>query len=65
MTSNPKIQALLTGVAGAWLAYDMATARETPSMALSVLQWVILAGCIIGFFGAVKQLLAGSDRNPG
>lgn len=62
---NPKVQALLTGAAGAWLAYDMATARETPSMALSVLQWVILAGCVIGFVGAVKQLLGGSDREPG
>jgi hypothetical protein len=65
MASNPKIQALLTGLAATWLIYDMSTARETPSMALSVLQWVILAGCVIGFVGAVKQLLAGSDRNPG
>ena len=62
---NPKVQALLTGVAGAWLAYDMATARESPSTALSVLQWIILAGCVIGFIGAMKQLLAGSDREPG
>ncbi|KPH79922.1 hypothetical protein [Bosea vaviloviae] len=62
---NPKSQALLTGVAGAWLAYDMATSRETPSMALSVLQWVILAGCVIGFIGAMKQWLGGADREPG
>jgi hypothetical protein len=65
MASNPKIQAMLTGVAATWLIYDMTTAREAPSMALAVLQYVILAGCIIGFIGAVRQLLAGADRNPG
>jgi TRAP-type C4-dicarboxylate transport system permease small subunit len=43
-------------VAG-WQIYDMATATETPSRALAVLQYVLLAGLLIGFVGAVLNFL--------
>lgn len=57
MGKNPKVNALLTGVAAAWLIYSIATATESPSTALAVLQYVIIIGCVIGFIGSVKQII--------
>src|SRR5262245_7156589 len=44
----------------AWQIYDMATATETPSRSLAILQYALLAGLLIGLGGAVLNL---SDRN--
>ena len=41
----------------AWQIYDMVTATETPSRALAVLQYVLLAGLLIGLIGAVLNFL--------
>jgi len=41
----------------AWQIYDMATATETPSRALTILQYVLLVGLLIGFIGAVLNFL--------
>jgi hypothetical protein len=41
----------------AWQIYDMATATETPSRSLAILQYVLLAGLLIGFAGAVLNFL--------
>jgi len=43
-------------VAG-WQIYDMATATETPSRTLAVLQYVLLAGLLLGFVGALLNFL--------
>ena len=41
----------------AWQIYDMATASETPSRALTVLQYVILAGLVLGLIGALLNFV--------
>ena len=56
MGKNPKVSAVLCALAGAYLIYDMATARESPSTALWVLQLVLIAGCIAGLVGAVMAM---------
>ncbi len=55
--NNPKVLALLTGAAAAWLIYSVATATETRSTALAVLQYVLIAGTLIGFVSSVKRML--------
>jgi hypothetical protein len=50
--------ALLNGAVSAWLIYDMATAAEAPSPALKILQYVILAGCLVGLVAALSKLAA-------
>jgi predicted lysophospholipase L1 biosynthesis ABC-type transport system permease subunit len=58
MPKDPKIAALLTGAVAAWLIYSMMTATETPSTALWTLQIVLIGAALIGFAGAVKQMLS-------
>jgi hypothetical protein len=41
----------------AWQIYDMATATETPSRSLSILQYALLAGLLIGLGGAVLNFI--------
>ena len=41
----------------AWQIYDMATASETPSRALAILQYVILAGLLLGLIGALLNFV--------
>jgi hypothetical protein len=36
----------------AWLLYEMATATETPSRALAILQYGLLASTLIGLVGS-------------
>jgi hypothetical protein len=59
VSNNPKVMAVLCGAVASWLIYQMATATESPSMALAVLQYVCIAGCLLGFVGAVRTLLTG------
>ena len=55
MGSTTKSKALMwmaiTGAVGAWRIYDMATAIETPRMALRTLEWVVLVALVAGFIG--------------
>jgi hypothetical protein len=41
-----------------YLIYDMATAVETPSMALRTLQYVILAACLFSFAGLLWKRMS-------
>jgi hypothetical protein len=41
----------------AWQLYDMATATGAPSRALAILQYVLLAGLLLGLIGAVLNFL--------
>jgi hypothetical protein len=58
MGSTTKSKALmwmaLTGVVGIWRIYDMMSARETPSMALRTLEWVVLIALAVGFIGNAR-----------
>ena len=58
MTNNPKLMALLSGVAAAYLIYSVAAATEGPSSALAILQYLLLAAALVGFVGSVKQMLS-------
>lgn len=48
----------LTAAVSAYLIYDMATATESPSMALRTLQYVILAACLISLAGFLWQRMS-------
>jgi hypothetical protein len=61
--NNPKVMAIASaGVAG-WLIYSMATATEQPSMALAVLQYVLIAGVLISFVGSVMKLMKSDPQS--
>ncbi len=64
MMRNPKIAAAVCGAVALWLIYGMATATEQPSTALMVLQWVMLAGVLLGFVDAVRRLAGGNADGP-
>jgi len=50
--------ALLYAVGAGLLIYNIAGATEAPSRTLMVMQYVFLAGCLIGLAGAVYKLMA-------
>jgi hypothetical protein len=54
----PKIM-LMSGVTAAWLIYDMSSATEGPSMALSVLQYCLLACALFGLIGSAIMYATG------
>ena len=58
-TPNWGLMALTTGAVSAWLVYDIASAVEAPSRAVAVLQYFLLACGLIGFAGALVQLVSG------
>ena len=55
-TAKVMATAALMAVLAAWQIYDIATATEAPSTALLVLQYVLLAGLLVGLAGAVMLL---------
>jgi hypothetical protein len=50
--------ALMNGAVAAWLLYDIATATEAPSRAVMILQYVFLAGTLIGLAGSLAKLMS-------
>ncbi len=54
---NPGIMLAVFAAAAAWQIYDLASATEAPSRAVLTLQYVLLAGLLIGIAGAVFNLL--------
>jgi hypothetical protein len=55
--TNWGLMALMNGAVAAWLIYDMATAAEEPSRAVAIMQYVFLAGTLIGLAGSLVKLL--------
>ena len=57
--ANQKFWVMIVAFAAvaAWQIYDMATATETPSRALMVLQYVLLAGLLVGLAGALLNFI--------
>lgn len=55
MGSTTKSKALMwmaiTAAVAAWRIYDMMSTRETPSMALRTLEWIVLVALVAGFIG--------------
>ena len=54
---NSGVMIVAFAAVAAWQIYDMATATETPSRALTVLQYVLLAGLLVGLVGALLNFL--------
>jgi hypothetical protein len=51
----PKLM-LMSRITSAWLLYEMATVTETPSRALAILQYGLLACALIGLVGSLGML---------
>jgi hypothetical protein len=51
---------LMSGLASAWLLYDIATATEAPRQAVAILQYSLLACALIGLVGSIA--MAASDN---
>ena len=56
-TKNSGVMILAFAAVAAWQIYDMSTATEAPSRALTILQYVLLAGLLLGLVGAVLNFL--------
>jgi hypothetical protein len=54
----PKVM-LMSGATAAWLIYDMSSATEGPSMALSVLRYGLLACALVGLVGSAVMFATG------
>jgi hypothetical protein len=58
---NPRVSAAVS-IAGIVIVGSMMLfSTEAPSGALTVLQWLLLAGCIIGLVGSLLQMARGRD----
>jgi len=56
-TKNSGVMIVAFAAVAAWQIYDMATATETQSRALMILQYVLLAGLLVGLAGALLNFL--------
>ena len=54
---NPGIMLAAFAAAPTWQIYDLATATEVPSRSVLTLQYVLLAGLLVGVAGAVYNLM--------
>jgi hypothetical protein len=54
---NPGIMLAVFAAAATWQIYDLATATEVPSRSVLTLQYVLLAGLLVGIAGAVFNLM--------
>ena len=56
-TKNSGVMIIAFAAVAAWQIYDMATAAETPSRSLAILQYALLVGLLIGLGGAVLNFI--------
>ena len=54
---NSGVMIVAFAAVAAWQIYDMATTTEASSRTLVILQYVLLAGLLIGLIGAVLNFL--------
>jgi hypothetical protein len=54
---NSGVMIVAFAAVAAWQIYDMATATEASTHALTILQYVLLAGLLLGLIGAVLNFL--------
>ncbi len=54
--SNPRVSAVISGIGIIAIGWGMLTNGEDASTALLTLQWVLLAGCIIGLIGSLIRM---------
>jgi len=56
-TKNSGVMIIAFAAVAAWQIYDMATATEEPGRSLAILQYILLAGLLIGLAGALLNFL--------
>ncbi len=54
---NPMLMLAIFSAAAAWQIYDIASATEAPSRAVMMLQYVFLAGLLLGIAGTAYAAL--------
>ena len=57
MSKNPTLMLVIFSAAAAWQVYDIASATEAPSRAVLILQYVLLAGLLLGIAGTANNAL--------
>ncbi len=57
--NNPKISALLSGLATVYFGYAIFVANEQPSTMLSFLNWLFFIIGLIGLAGSLVQIAKG------
>ena len=57
MSKNPLLILVIFSAVAAWQVYDIASATEAPSRAVMVLQYVLLAGLLLGVAGTAYRAL--------
>lgn len=57
MSKNPMLMLLILSAVAAWQVYDIASATEAPSSAVMILQYVLLAGLLLGVAGTAYRAL--------
>jgi hypothetical protein len=58
---NWGLLAAISGAAGAWRIYEMATETEAPRQALAVLQYISLGFAIVAFVGSLFMMAKGKS----
>ncbi|HYC17327.1 MAG TPA: hypothetical protein VEC94_08975 [Pseudolabrys sp.] len=56
-TKNSGVMIVAFAAVAAWQIYDMATTTEAPSRAVTILQYVLLIGLLLGLIGALLNFL--------
>lgn len=62
MFKNPMLMLVIFSAAAAWQIYDIASATEAPSRAVMILQYVLLAGFLLGIAGTAYNALRGRQE---
>jgi hypothetical protein len=57
MSKNPLVMLAIFSAVAAWQIYDIASATEAPSRAVMILQYVFLAGLLLGIVGTAYNAL--------
>ena len=57
MSKNPMLMLVIFCAVAAWQIYDIASATEAPSRAVMILQYVLLAGLLLGIAGTAYNAL--------
>jgi len=57
MSKNPMLMLVIFSAAAAWQIYDIASATEAPGRAVLILQYVLLAGLLLGIASTAYNAL--------
>jgi membrane protein DedA with SNARE-associated domain len=55
--SNPRVSAIICGLVGLWLGYQIFFSAEAPSQLLAIMQWLFFFFAIAGCAAAVVRIV--------